>query len=96
MHRVEVMPLQSAVRAGEAHLVWLQERGDEAQEQCYPEDHDDDRDEAARGSLCLLRAAPTAVHSGIPRQEGSVLQVASSSGGEATSYVRRLEARPQH
>jgi len=51
VYRVEVMPLQSAGQAGEAHLVWLQEGADEAQKQCYPEDHDDHRDEAAGGSL---------------------------------------------
>ena len=66
-----VVALQPACRARETHLVWLDERAREAQEQRDAEDHDHDRDQASRAA----RQRDVAEAGGGQRRDGEVERV---------------------
>ena len=48
VHRIGIVALETAGRAGESHLVGPEQHLGEAQEQRHAEDHDDDRDHSSR------------------------------------------------
>ena len=62
MHGVDIMALQAADGAGEAHLGGGEQRLGEIQEQGHAEDHDNDADQAPDGPGQVMSPKPVVVN----------------------------------